>query len=163
VTNWSTFLGEEIISSLTAAPDIEGYQTGGDLVSGTYIVASRTLAQSFTEEEAITNALHNASYSLFPNLDDNGEAGPLEDLKHPHLSGKMQAWRDCRGLRITNFLAAATPDGRDCMVFVHVKMAGKADQDVKDHIFDSVDVDCEGVARVGEPGAGEVARVSVAG
>jgi hypothetical protein len=55
VRSWSKFLDEDISSSITAAADIEGFETGGVRESGIYVVASKTLAQKYSEEEAIYN------------------------------------------------------------------------------------------------------------
>jgi hypothetical protein len=151
VRNWSKFLDEDITSSMIAAPDIGGYLTGGVLGSGVYIMASKTLEKMYTEEEAIYNAVHNASDPPFPNLDDNCEPGTSEGLGRPGWSGQVQTWRDCRGLGITNFLVAATPEGGECMVFVHVKMASEADRETIEHILNTFETDCGDIARV-KPG-----------
>jgi hypothetical protein len=147
VRNWSKFLDEDITSSMIAAPDIGGYLTGGELGSGMYIVGSKTLAQRYTPEEAIYNAVYGAYDPPFPNLDDNCADGASEDLGRSGWSGQVQTWRNCRGLGITNYLLAATPVGGECMVFVHFKMASEADRETREYILNTFKVDCGGIAK----------------
>src|SRR5215212_1990506 len=53
VTNWSSWADEDIISSITATPNITDWHDLDPPVSGAYIVASRVLAQQYTDDELI--------------------------------------------------------------------------------------------------------------
>jgi hypothetical protein len=131
--NWSTFVGEEITSSITTAPSLDAWYS--EPRTGAYIVASRTLAQSYSDYELIYSG-------LFSGLANRCERGPYEDFDRSTLSGKMQTWYNCRGLGITSFVVAAAPEGRECVVVLLARLANEADRGAVQHMLDTVDVDC---------------------
>jgi len=67
-------------------------------VSGEYVVASKALARSYTDDELIYSR-------LFAPLANKCTAGPSANFDRPPYLGKMQTWYDCRGQGITNFLS----------------------------------------------------------
>ncbi len=136
---WSDFAGEEITSSITTSPDIEALYNPGAAVPGAYVVASRSLAQTYTDDELIYSG-------LFEGMAGNCVAGPNEDFDNPPLSGQMQTWENCRGLGVTNYVAAAAPEGRECVVLLQIKLISEADRQVAQRLLDTVEVDCGGIA-----------------
>jgi hypothetical protein len=79
-------------------------------------VASRTLAQKYTDDELI--------YSLiFEGKANKCTTGPYEDLDRPPYSVKMQTWYDCTGYDNTSFVVAAAPGGRERVVVLAAKIA----------------------------------------
>jgi hypothetical protein len=141
VKSWSAFADVDIASSITATPDLETWHDLSEPVPGTYIVASRALAQRYTDDQMIYSG-------PFAGMADNCTAGPSKDFDRPPLSGKMQTWYNCRGQGITNLLVSAAPEGRECVVFVQVRMISKADRAAAQHIFDTLRVDCGGIAGI---------------
>ena len=137
--NWSTHEAINITSSITATPDIETWYNLEPPVSGAYVVASKALAQRYTDDGLIYSG-------LFAPLANKCTAGPSANFDRPPYSGKMQRWDDCRGQGITNFLVAAAPEGRECVVFLQVRTASEADYEAAQHILDTFDVDCGEIA-----------------
>lgn len=140
-SNWSSFVGENISSSLTTARSLGDWYGGGDQGSGAYVVASRTLAQEYTDEELIFSG-------IFSEMADNCAAGPYEDFDRSPYSGKLQTWYDCGGSENAFYVMAAAPEGRECVVVAQAKIpggAGEADREAVQHIFDAFKVDCGSV------------------
>jgi hypothetical protein len=139
VKNWSSVAGEDLTSSITATPNLGDWHDLDPPVSGTYMVASRTLAQAYTDDELIYS-------TLYAGQAGNCEEGPTEPFQRSSLSGKMQTWHDCRGQGITNFIVVAYPDGRECVAVVQARLASEADRDAIEHLLDTFEVDCAKVS-----------------
>jgi hypothetical protein len=138
--SWSYYAGEYLSVSITTARSLDAWY-GGPVKSegsGAYMVASESLAQSYTDDELIYTLLHQK-------MEINCAAGPVEDLDRPPYSGKVQTWFDCNGLGTTYYVFAAAPEGRACVVVGGARVvegASEADQEAVEHIIDSFDVDC---------------------
>ena len=135
VENWSTWAGEEIVSSITTTPDLADWHDADPPVSGAYAVASRALAQAYTDDELIYS-------TLYAGQADVCEEGPSEPFLRPSLSGKMQTWENCRGQGITNFIVVAYPEGRECVAVVQARLASDADREAIEHLLDTLMVGC---------------------
>jgi hypothetical protein len=94
---------------------------GGGPTPGTYTVASRTLAQNFSDEELIYT-------QLFANKANKCVEGPYRELERGPYSLKMQEWRACGINDITSLVVAAAPTG-SLTGNKDKKAEGRADQD----------------------------------
>jgi hypothetical protein len=131
---WSQYAGELLISSITTASSLEAWYSTGD-VSGAYIVASKALAQRYTNDELIHSL-------LFKGKDSNCTPGPYEDYNRPPYSGKIQTWYDCGLGSATSYTLAAAPEGRECVVVLDARIASSADREEVEHLIDTFEVDC---------------------
>jgi len=143
-SSWSYYAGEEITSSITTAPRLDAWYEGQGTAegSGAYVVASRTLAQGYTDDQLIHSL-------LFKDKAQNCSPGPYEDFDRPPYSGKVQTWYDCSGKDNTFFIVAAAPQDRECVVVLEAKFAPGADEADRKavlHILDTFDADCGRVA-----------------
>jgi eukaryotic-like serine/threonine-protein kinase len=140
--SWSTWLGEEITSSITTAPSLDAwYSPDQPGTSGAYLVASRTLAQNYSDDDLIF-------YGLFSGQATNCEQGPYEDFNNSSVSGKIQTWYNCRGEGITNFVVAAAPEGRECVVVLQARLGDEGHREAVQHLLDTVNVDCGQIAGI---------------
>jgi hypothetical protein len=132
--NWSNFGGKRIVSSVTASSNLYTWHNVGG-VSGTYAVASRTLALTYTDEELVASGPNDFSFRC--------EAGIRRDFERPPYSGRLQTWENCdengEGSSVT---LAAAPQGRECVVLLQVIMYGEGERAVGQHILDTFEVDC---------------------
>lgn len=136
--NWSNFAGEGLASSITASPDIETWNEVGGL-AGTYAVASTALAQAYTDDELVSSGPNDLSASCEPGAISGYERGPY--------SGRVQAWKNCGGDPAASYVTlSAAPEGRECVVLLHVAMFGDADVQVGQHILDTFEADCGATA-----------------
>ena len=133
--SWSYYAGEYIESSITAAQSLQDWKYGGTPTSGTYMVASRSLAQTYTDDELIHSL-------LFSHKADKCVAGTYSDFERPPYSGKIQTWYDCGPNDNTSFVVAAAPEGRECVVVLDAITASTADSGAIEHILDSFEVNC---------------------
>ncbi len=133
--NWSSLAGEDITSSITATPNLGNWHDLDPPASGTYVVASRALAQAYTDDELIYS-------TLYAGQAENCEEGPSEAFRRSSLSGKMQTWQNCRGQGITNYVLAAAPEDRGCVAVLLARLADEADREAIQHILDTLEVDC---------------------
>ena len=144
--SWTSSTGESIQASITAAPDHDAWAVGA---SGTYAVASRTLAQEHTDEELL---------SFGPNVEFSSGCGPgtLEDFERRPYSGRMRTWDNCGQYGSTRTVVSAAPPGRDCVLVLQIAIVSEAEVEVKEHILDTFEVNCESVAEVdiGDGGIG---------
>jgi hypothetical protein len=134
--SWSYYAGEYMTSSITTAHSLYNWKYGGAPTSGTYIVASKKLAQTYTDDELIHSL-------LFAHKADKCTAGPYEDFARPPYSGKIQTWYDCGLNDNTSFVVAAASEGRECVVVLDAITASTADSEAVQHILDSFEVNCE--------------------
>jgi hypothetical protein len=138
--SWSYYAGEDISSSITTARSLDAWYQGqgAEQGSGAYIVASRTLAQKYTDDELMYSLLFDRKANICT-------TGPYEDFDRSPYSVKMQTWYDCAGYDNTSFVAAGAPGGRACVVVLAAKIApgaDDADRKAVRHILDSFEVDC---------------------
>lgn len=102
------------------------------------MVASESLARSYTNDELIYSLLHQKKQA-------NCAAGPVEDIDRAPYSGKVQTWFDCNGLGTDYYVFVAAPEGRACVAVGGARVvagASEADQEAVEHLIDSFEVDC---------------------
>ncbi len=76
--SWSYYAGEYLSASITTANSLDAWY-GGPFESegsGAYVVASESLARSYTDDELIYSLLHQKKQT-------NCAAGPVEDIDRP--------------------------------------------------------------------------------
>jgi hypothetical protein len=133
-SNWSSFGGESVGSSITASPDLYAWHnTPG--TPGIYIVASKGLAQRYTNDELVASGPNDFS--------EGCEPGPLQDFDRSTYSGKMQTWNCDQGTFLT---LAAAPESRECVVIVQIGMYSEADRESAQHILNTFEADCRKIA-----------------
>jgi hypothetical protein len=140
--SWSTVVGYLITSSITTAANLDSWNTGeGEPPVGVYIVASRELAQTYTDDDLLSSG-------PFAGFAETCDAGPYEDFDRPPYSGKSQTWYCAEGTKEIYTLAAA-PEGRECVVLLQTSIpsegASEADREAVRHIPDSFEADCAAV------------------
>ena len=138
--SWSYYAGGNITSSITTAHSLDAWYEGqgAEQGSGAYVVASRTLAQEYTNDELIYSLLFDGKANICT-------AGPYENFDRPPYSGKIQTWYDCAGYDNTSFVVAAAPEDRECVVVLAARIAPgakEADREAVQHILESFEVDC---------------------
>ena len=151
--SWSSYAGEYLISSITTARSLDAWYGGGEEGSGAYVVASKSLAQDYTDEELIRSL-------LFEDKADKCTEGPFEDLERGPYNGKIQTWYECGPLGATSFVAAAAPEDRECVVVVGAKVVGNEDREAVRHLLDTFEVDCRTVTSEPLPDAPSSASAS---
>lgn len=136
--SWSSFLGEDLGTSVTAAPDLDAWHNAAGS-TGMYVVASRTLAEGYANEEIVVSGPNDLSAIC--------TLGEAKDFERPPYQARIQAWKDCSG-DPESFLLAVTvaPEDRECVVVMQFGTNGQTDRDVAQHIIDTVEVDCGGIA-----------------
>jgi hypothetical protein len=133
-SNWSSFGVGSINSSISASIDYDAFvDTGG--VPGIYMVASRKLAQSYTDDRLVSG----------PSDLSNCDLGALQDFDRPPYSGRMLAG-NCRGNGAHYLNLAVAPQGRECVVLLQIITYSEADREATQHILDTFEVDCAGIA-----------------
>jgi hypothetical protein len=134
---WSYYAGEYLNSSITTASSLDAwYGPGG--ASGAYIVASKALAQRYTDDELIFTL-------LFEGKADKCTRGPYQDYNRPPYKGKILTWFDCGVNDATVHTLAAAPKGRKCVVVLDAILVSEADRKAVQHFVDTFEVDCERV------------------
>lgn len=153
--SWSSVVGYLITSSLTAAANLDAWNAAESQPPvGAYIVASRELAQTYTDDELLSSG-------PFAGFAENCDAGPYEDFDRPPYSGKAQTWYCPQEI----YTVAAAPEGRECVVLLQTSVpsqdATEADREAVQHILDTFEADCAGIAATGgEDRAVEIAEAS---
>jgi Short C-terminal domain len=138
--SWSSFLndGESVGPSMTAVNDIYSWRNGTEGHQGMYMVASKKLAQEYTDDELFASGPNDYSSSC--------EAGTPQDFDRPSYSGRIMVWENCGGDsdHMATVLAAA-PEGRECVVVLQVGgyFRTQADKDKVQHVLDTFKVDCD--------------------
>jgi hypothetical protein len=133
-SSWLSFGDENVGSSITASTDLDTWHnTSG--VPGVYVVASRDLAQRYTDDELVVSGPNDFSTSC--------ERGSRQDFdRHPY-SGRMQAWKNCAGNGEADLVTlAAAPEDRECVVALQIGMYGEADVEGGQRILDTFEADC---------------------
>jgi hypothetical protein len=133
-SNWSSFGGESVGSSITASPDLYAWHNIPG-TPGIYIVASRGLAQRYTDDELVASGPNDFS--------EGCELGPLQDFDRSSYPGKMQTWNCDQGTFLT---LAAAPESRECVVIVQIGMYSEADRESAQHILNAFEADCRKIA-----------------
>jgi hypothetical protein len=130
---WSYVVGDYLPSSITTAPNLDAWYSTG--TSGAYLVASRALAQDYTDYE-LTHSLLNAGKN------NTCTPGTYKDLDHSAYSGKIQTWYGCGVDEATVFSVAAAPKSRECVVVLNARVSDEADREAIEHLNDTFKVDC---------------------
>jgi hypothetical protein len=137
--SWSSFLGdgESVGPSMTAVNDLSSWRRGTLGHKGVYMVASKELAQRYTDDELVTSGPNDYSSSC--------EAGTTRDFDRPPYSGKILEWENCGGesdhVAVT---VAAAPKDRECVVAAQIGgyFQTKTDEENIQHILDTLETDC---------------------
>jgi hypothetical protein len=133
--NWSAFLGESAGPAIAAVNDLDAWRNGYKGHKGIYIVASKKLAQTKTDDELVALGPNDYSSSC--------EAGTRQDFSRPPYSGRMQEWNYCTGEGDhTALTLAAVPEGRECVVLLQIGGYLQGDEGSIQHTLDTFEVDC---------------------
>ncbi len=137
-SSWSSFLGEGESAgpSITAVNDLSAWRNGTSGHQGIYMVASKSLAQGYTDDELVTSGPNDYSSSC--------EAGTPQDVEWTPYSGKTLVWNDCGGdgshIAITLALA---PEGRECVLVAQIGgYFREAEKENLKHILETLKIDC---------------------
>jgi len=138
--SWSSFLndGESVGPSMTAVNDIASWRTGAAGHQGVYMVASKKLAQRYTNDELFASGPNDYTASC--------EAGTPQDFNRPPYSGKLMVWENCSGQSDhTATVLAAAPEGRECVVVLQIGgyLRTQTDEDNRQHVLDTFEADCD--------------------
>jgi hypothetical protein len=136
---WSSFLGEGESAgpTMTAVNDLYSWRNGTPGHQGIYTVASKKLAQEYTDDELITSGPNDYSSSC--------EAGTPQDFERYPYSGKIQLWNNCGGdsehVAIT---LAVAPKGRDCVIVAQIGgyFRTQTDEENIQHVLDTLKTNC---------------------
>lgn len=135
--SWSSFLGGSVGASITAAPDLEAW--GASATTGAYVVASKALAQGYTNEQLVTSGPNDLSDVCTP--------GTAQDFEEGAFPARVQLWKDCGGNPDLYFYAvAAAPEDRECAVVMQLGGFGVPERDIAQHLIDTFEVDCAALA-----------------
>ncbi len=136
--NWSSLLsdGESAGPSMTAVNDLTFWRDGTRGHQGIYIVASKKLAQEYTDDELVTSGPNDYS--------SNCEAGTPQDFERPPYSGRMLEWNNCGGDSDHVAIAlAAAPEDRECVVVFQIGGLPRVEEESVQHILDTFETDCD--------------------
>jgi hypothetical protein len=138
-SSWSAFLGEGETAgpSATAVNDLNSWRTGTRGHQGIYMVASRNLAQTYTDDELVALGPNDYSSSC--------EAGTPQDLERPPYSVKMLEWENCSGdSDHTAITLVAAPQDRECVVVAQIGgyFLTQADEESIQRVLDTLETDC---------------------
>src|SRR5215210_3567773 len=137
--NWSAFLGESAGPAIAAVNDLDAWRNGYKGHRGMYIVASKKLAQTNTDDELVALGPNDYSSSC--------EAGDRRDFSRPPYSGRMQEWNYCTGEGDhTALTLAAAPEGRECVVLLQIGGYLQGDEESVQHTLDTFEADCSKIA-----------------
>jgi hypothetical protein len=142
-SSWSSFLGgdESAGPSMTAVNDLYSWRNGTVGHQGVYMVASKSLARRYTDDELVT--LGPNDYSSFC------EAGTPRDLDRPPYSGRVLEWGNCGGdsdhIAIT---LAIEPQDRECVIVAQIGgyFQTHTDEERIEHILNTLETDCSHIA-----------------
>jgi hypothetical protein len=141
-SSWSAFLGEGETAgpSATAVNDLNSWRTGTRGHQGIYMVASRNLAQKYTDDELVALGPNDYSSSC--------TAGTPQVLERPPYSLKMLEWENCSGdSDHTAITLAAAPQDRECVIVAQIGgyFLTQADEESIQHVLDTLETDCSKV------------------
>ena len=139
---WSSFLGdgESAGPSMTAVNDLDSWRTGTVGHQGIYMVASKKLAQGYTDDELVTSGPNDYSSSC--------EEGTPRDFDRPPYSGKILEWNNCGGDSDHRALALSiAPEDRECVIVAQIGgyFRSQADEDRIQHVLDTLKTDCNNI------------------
>jgi hypothetical protein len=123
--------GEGVGPAITVSTDIETFEGTGE-VPGAYILASRSLAREYDEEQLATSGFNERT---------NCEVVAREDFNRRPYSGSLVSW-NCSTNGSTSYSLAAAPEGRECVVMLQITAYSEADREGAKHILDTFEVDC---------------------
>lgn len=136
---WSSFLGKNAGPSVAAINDLDSWRTGAKPHKGAYLVASKKLAQQYTDDELVASGPNDYSTSC--------EAGARRDFDRPPYSGVMQEWTNCGGESDhTALTLAAAPEDRECVVLLQIGGYLQGDEKNLRHILDTFKADCGSIS-----------------
>jgi hypothetical protein len=127
--------GEGVGPAITASTDIETFESTGE-VPGAYILASRSLAREYDEDQLATSGFNERT---------NCDVVAREDVDRLPYSGRLVTW-NCSTNGSTSYTLAAAPEGRECVVMLQITAYSEADRESARHIVDTFEVDCGRVA-----------------
>jgi len=131
-SSWSAFEGKNVGSSITASADLYAWHnTPSPITPGIYIVASKGLAQRYTDDELVVSGPNDLSKGCEPD--------PRQDFDRSSYPGKMQTWNCDGGTYLT---LAAAPESRECVVLAQIGMYNEDDRKTAEHILHTFEVDC---------------------
>ncbi len=134
-SNWSSFIGERINASISAVNDRNTWSSGARGHKGMYVVASKKLAQSYTDDELVTSGPNDYSSSC--------EASTPRDFDRPPYSGRIVEWKNCSGESDhTAVTLAAAPLDRECVVLLQIGGYLQGDEESVQRVLDTFDADC---------------------
>jgi hypothetical protein len=136
---WSAFLGEGESAgpSMTAVNDLYSWRNGTVGHQGIYVVASKSLAQKYTDDELITLGPNNYSAAC--------QAGTPQDFDRPPYSGKILEWKNCGGDSDHSAITlAAAPKDRECVIVAQIGgyFKTQSDEENRQHVLDTLNADC---------------------
>lgn len=120
----------------TAVNDLYSWRNGTAGHRGTYMVASKKLAGTYTDDELVASG---------PNDSSSCEAGTIQDFDRPPYSGKMREWNNGGGeCDHTAVTLAAAPEGRECVVLLQIGgyFRTQAEEESIQHVLDTFETDC---------------------
>jgi PASTA domain/Short C-terminal domain len=128
-------MGEGVGPAITASTDVNTWENIGG-VPGTYIVASRELAQSYTEDQLVESGFNELSAC---------EPISRQDFNRSPYSGQVQTW-SCSQSGATFTTLAAAVEGRECVVMLHIAAYNEVDNENAQHVLDTFEADCQRIA-----------------
>lgn len=139
---WSSFVGdgESAGPSMTAVNDLESWRTGTVGHQGIYMVASKKLAQGYTDDELVASGPNDYSSSC--------EEGTPQDFDRPPYSGKILEWSNCGGDSDHKALALSiAPEGRECVIVAQIGgyFRTQTDEESIQHVLDTLETDCSNI------------------
>ena len=140
-SSWSSFLGDSDSAgvSMTAVNDLDAWRKGASGHQGIYMVASKKLAQGYTDDELVAKGPNDYSSSC--------EMGTPQDFERPSYSGKILEWNNCGGNSDHAAVTlAAEPKGRECVVAGQIGGLPRVDEKTIQHILDTLMIDCSKIA-----------------
>ena len=137
-SSWESYSGGDEVSVL-AVNDLHSWQTGTKGHQGVYIVASKRLAQRYTDNELVAMGPNDYSSAC--------EAGTRQDFNRPPYTGRTQVWENCGGDSAHNALTlAAAPEGRECVVVLQFGGYLYPNEDARvKHVLDTFEPSCRGI------------------
>ena len=138
--SWSSFLGsgESATPSITAVNDLSSWRNGTLGHRGIYMVASKELAQGYTDDELVISGPNDYSSSC--------EAGTPRDFDRPPYSGRILEWQNCSGESDhTALTLAAAPEDRECVVLLQIGGYLQGDEESVQHVLDTFNADCRAI------------------
>jgi hypothetical protein len=101
-----------------------------------YVVASKRLAQRYTDNELVAMGPNDYSSAC--------EAGTRQDFNRPPYTGRLQVWENCGGDSAHNALTlAAAPEGRECVVVLQFGGYLYPNEDARvKHVLDTFEPSC---------------------